>query len=138
MIILDTNVLSELMKPSPAEAVLEWLSGQPAAALHVTSISYAEILFGIARLPDGKRRHSLAEQAHAMFQEDFAGRVLGFDALAAPHYAELASRRQREGRRIHAEDGMIAAIALLHGASIVSRDSDLSGCGVAVINPWTT
>lgn len=136
MIVLDTNVLSELMRPEPAKVVLRWITGQPAAALYVTSLSYAEILLGIGLMPEGRRRQRLAEQAEGMFAEDFAGRVLSFDLAAAPAYAAIASQRQQAGNRINAVDGMIAAIAQLHGAAVASRDSDLVGCGVPLINPW--
>lgn len=136
MIVLDTNVLSELMRPQPAEAVLRWMAGQPATALHVTSISYAEILFGIGLLPEGKRRRAFAEQAEAMFVEDFAGRVLSFDIAAAPAYAMIAGQQRQAGTRIEPVDGMIAAIAQKHGAAIATRDRDLTGCGIPVIDPW--
>ena len=138
MIVLDTNVLSELMRAEPAEAVLHWMTGQPASALYVTTLSYAEILLGIGLLPEGQRRRRLAEQAEGMFAEDFAGRVLSFDLSAAPAYAAIASQRQQAGHRINAIDGMIAAIAQVHGAAVASRDSDLAGCGIPLINPWAT
>ncbi len=136
MIVLDTNVLSELMRPEPEAAVLAWMAGRPVAALHVTSISYAEILFGIGLLAEGKRRFALAAQAEAMFTEDFAGRMLSFDAAAAPAYAAIVGERRRAGRPIGPIDGMIAAIAHAHGAAIATRDGDLEGCGVPFINPW--
>lgn len=136
MIVLDTNVLSELMRPEPAAAVLRWVAGQPATALHVTSISYAEILFGIGLLPEGKRRRALTEQAQAMFAEDFAGRMLSFDQVAAPAYAMIATRRRQAGAPLSPLDGMIAAIAHAHGAAVATRDGDLAGCGVPVIDPW--
>ena len=136
MILLDTNVLSELMRPRPEEKVLRWTASQPAAALHVSSISYAEILFGIGILPEGKRRQALAEQAEAMFKEDFAGRMLSFDPAAAPAYAAIARQRRQAGHPILPVDGMIAAIALAHGAAIATRDRDFAGCGVSVIDPW--
>jgi toxin FitB len=138
MILLDTNVLSELMRPEPEEAVLRWMAGQSAAALHVTSISHAEILFGIGVMPEGKRRRALAEQAAAMFAEDFAGRVLSFDPAAAPAYAAIAGQRRLSGTPIQPVDAMIAAIARAHGAAIAARHRDLEGCGVPVVNPWTT
>ena len=135
MIVLDTNVLSELMRPEPEGAVLQWMNAQP-GALYVTALSYAEILFGIDLLPRGKRRQRLGEQATAMFTEDFAGRILSFDAAAAPAYAAIVGQRQRAGQRLSAVDGMIAALARIHGAAIATRDSDFSGCGVPLINPW--
>jgi predicted nucleic acid-binding protein len=92
MIVLDTNVLSELMRLEPAAPVIRWMSDQPLAALYVTTLSYAEILLGIDLLPEGRRRQHLAEQATTMFREDFAGRVLGFDIAAAPTYATIAGQ----------------------------------------------
>lgn len=137
MIVLDTNVLSELMRPEPAEAVLQWMAAQQAAALYVTTISYAEILFGIGVMPDGKRRQRLAEHARGMFTEDFAGRVLSFDLAAAPAYAAIVGQRQQSGNCLNPVDGMVAAIAHAHGAAVATRDSDLSGCGVPIVNPWS-
>jgi predicted nucleic acid-binding protein len=137
MILLDTNVLSELMRPEPEAAVLQWMAAQT-EALYVTALSYAEILFGIDLLPRGKRRQRLGEQAAAMFSEDFAGRILSFDPVTAPAYAAIASKRQKAGQRVSPVDGMIAAIAQVHGASIATRDGDFSGCGVPLINPWHT
>lgn len=136
MILLDTNVLSELMRPEPAAAVLQWFARQSAAELHVTTLSCAEILLGIGLLPEGRRQQRLAEQAGCMFAEDFAGRVLGFDLAAAPAYAAIASQRQQAGKRIGATPGMIAAIAQVHGAAVASRDGDFAGCGVPLIDPW--
>jgi predicted nucleic acid-binding protein len=135
MIVLDTNVLSELMRPEPETAVLHWMVAQT-DTLCVTVLSYAEILFGIDLLPKGRRRQRLGEQAAAMFTEDFAGRILNFDLATAPAYAAIASRRQKAGQRLSPIDGMIAAIAHVHGASIATRDGDFSGCGVPLINPW--
>lgn len=135
MILLDTNVLSELMRPEPEAAVLEWMAAQT-DALYVTALSYAEILFGIDLLPKGKRRQRLGEQAAAMFTEDFAGRILNFDLATAPAYALIAGKRQRAGQRLSPIDGMIAAVAHVHGASIATRDGDFAGCGVLLINPW--
>lgn len=138
MIILDTNVLSELMRPAPARAVVEWIAGQPRSTLHVTSLSCAEILFGIARMPPGRRRDRLDAEATAMFDEDFADRVLGFEVEAARAYATLASERERAGNQLGAIDGLIAAIALTHRAAIATRDRGFAGCGVTVIDPWDT
>lgn len=134
--LLDTNVVSELMRPEPAPAVQAWMARAPAAAFYVASISVAEILYGIARLPEGLRREALAEQAEAMFAVEFAERVLGFGAEAAPAYAAITAARERAGRRIAVQDAMIAAIAHVHGATIATRDRDLQGCGVPVVDPW--
>jgi predicted nucleic acid-binding protein len=136
MILLDTNVLSELMRPESDQAVLRWMADQSAAALHVTSISFAEILFGIEVMPEGKRRRALAEQAMAMFTEDFAGRILSFDPAAASAYAAIAGQRRLAGSSIQPVDAMIVAIARTHGAAIATRDRALQGCGVPVVSPW--
>jgi toxin FitB len=135
MILLDTNVLSELMRPVPDAVVLQWMAAQT-DALYVTALSYAEILFGIDLLPNGKRRQRLGEQATAMFTEDFAGRILGFDLAIAPAYAAIVAKRQKAGKRLGPIDGMIAAIAKVYGAGIATRDGDFGGCGVPLINPW--
>lgn len=137
MIVLDTNVLSELMRSEPAAAVFTWVSAQPRATLYTTSISKAEILYGIAVLAHGRRRLALAAAAEAMFADDFAGRVLPFDEAAAVRYAEIVASRRREGRPIEAFDAQIAAMAFVAGAGLASRDTgDFAGCGLTVINPW--
>jgi toxin FitB len=138
MIVLDTNVLSELMRSQPAAAVFAWVAAQPRATLYTTSINKAEILYGIAVLPEGRRRAALAAAAEAMFAEDLAGRVLPFDGDAAVHYAEIVAMRRRQGRPIEALDAQIAATALAAGAGIATRDvAGFEGCGVTgLINPW--
>jgi predicted nucleic acid-binding protein len=137
MIILDTNVLSELMKPKPDPAVVAWMGGQPAASLYTTSITQAEILYGVMLLPRSRRRSALEDAATSMFAEDFGERILGFDRDAAQAYAQIASDRRRAGRPISHFDAQIAAIARFMGAAIATRNTaDLDGCGVAVVNPW--
>jgi predicted nucleic acid-binding protein len=137
VIVLDTNVLSELMKPRPAESVLRWMAAQPATSLYTTSITQAEILHGIMLLPSGKRRSAFEAAAEAMFKEDFGGRVLPFGSDAAHLYARIAAQRRRAGRPISHFDAQIAAIAQSTGASIATRNaSDFDGCGVKVIDPW--
>ena len=137
MIVLDTNVLSELVRSEPAAVVFAWVSAQPRAMLYTTSVNQAEILYGIAVLPEGRRRVALAAAAEAMFADDFAARVLPFDQAAAVHYAEIVAARRREGRPIEAMDAQIAATALVAGAALATRDTrDFAGCGLAVINPW--
>lgn len=137
MIILDTNVVSELMRAEPHPAVLRWIAAQPLAALHVSSLTYAEILLGIELLPEGRRRQQLAAQVKGLFTEDFAGHLLVFDAAAAPAYAAIVAARSRAGQPIGAIDAMIAATARVQGAAVATRDGDLHGCGVPVIDPWT-
>lgn len=137
MIILDTNVLSELMKPAPARGVVDWMAGQPATNLYTSSITQAEILHGLLLLPPGRRRRALEAAATAMFAEDFAGRVLGFGTDAAQPYAQIATDRRRAGRPISHFDAQIAAIARFTGAAIATRNTpDFVGCGVTLIDPW--
>ena len=137
MIVLDTNVLSELMKPAPAARVVKWMAAQPAPILYTTSITQAEILHGLMLLPRGRRRNALEAAATSMFEEDFGGRILGFGADAAPRYAQIASDRRRAGRPISHFDAQIAAIARLAGAALATRNlGDFEGCGLTVVNPW--
>ena len=137
MILLDTNVLSELIKPRPARRVVAWLDSQPTASLFTTSVTQAEILHGVMLLPLGRRRKAIQEAIVTMFEEDFAGRVLAFDSDAALPYAQIAVERRRAGRPISQFDAQIAAIAQSRGASVATRNvSDFEGCGVAVIDPW--
>jgi len=138
MFIVDTNVLSNAMASDPAPAVAAWIAGQTPELLFTTSICQAEILSGIAVLPQGRRRASLEMAAHALFREDFAGRVLPFDGEAAIAYAEVFSARRRAGRPGTTADLMIAAIARAKGASVVTRDiGDFEDCGLTLIDPWT-
>jgi predicted nucleic acid-binding protein len=137
MIVLDTNVLSELMRPVPTERVVRWVAGQPATSLYTTSIAQAEILHGILLLPRGRRRTTLQAAAESMFNEDFDGRVLPFGSQSAVIYASIAVERRRAGRPISRFDAQIAAISRSAGAAIATRNvSDYEGCGVKVINPW--
>lgn len=137
MIILDTNILSEALRPVPEARVLDWLARNPASLLFLTSVTQAEILYGIAILNSGRRRDELAAAAAAMFAEDFGGRILGFDAEAAPAYAAIASERRRAGRPISQFDCQIAAIATAHGAMLATRNiADFEGCGIELIDPW--
>lgn len=137
MIILDTNVLSELMKPKKSEIVSNWAAQQSLMSLFTTTITQAEILYGIALLPAGKRRDELSQAAQLMFSEDFAGRVLSFDQAAAVAFANIASARRRNGTPISQADAQIAAICYMHGATLATRNfSDFQGCGISIINPW--
>jgi len=137
VIVLDTNVLSELMRPVPTERVVRWVAAQPATSLYTTSITQAEILHGILLLPRGRRRTTLQAAAEAMFNEDFDGRVLPFGSQSAVIYASIAVERRRAGRPISQFDAQIAAISRSAGAAIATRNvSDYEGCGVTVINPW--
>lgn len=137
MILLDTNVLSELMRPKPAVRVVDWIAAQPAQGLFTTSITQAEILHGVMLLPPGKPRDAFEVAAQAMFVEEFAGRVLAFGTDAALPYASIAVDRRRAGRPISHFDAQIAAIARCYGAAIATRNvADFEGCAVEVLNPW--
>jgi predicted nucleic acid-binding protein len=137
MFLLDTNVLSAMMRAQPATPVAAWISGQPIEALFTATPCQAEILAGIAILPEGRRRADLAAAAFAMFADDFDGRILPFDSDAARAYADLFAARRRAGRPAATLDLMIAAIARARGASVVTRNVvDFAGCDVTVIDPW--
>lgn len=137
MIVLDTNVVSEMMHPSPCEAVLRWIAGQPTALVVTTTITQAEILFGLALLPEGRRRSELLPAAEQMFTEDFADRVLPFDTAAAHAFATIAANRRRKGKPTGTFDAQIAAITQAHGATLATRNvADFQDCGVPIINPW--
>lgn len=139
MIILDTNVISELMKPGPNEVVDRWIDGRIETEIFATAISQAEILFGLELLPRGKRRDALERAARSIFEEDLDHRVLAFDTQAAEHYADIAATRRRAGRPITSLDAQIAAITRAHGATLVTRDVfDFEGCGIDLIDPWST
>jgi predicted nucleic acid-binding protein len=137
VILLDTNVLSELMKAAPGESVVRWFSTHSATSLYTTSITQAEVLHGILLLPPGRRRSAFEAAADAMFEEEFAGRILPFGSDAAHPYARIAAERRRAGRPISHFDAQIAAIAHSAGAAVASRNvADFDGCGLEVINPW--
>ena len=138
MIVLDTNVLSELTKARPDPAVSGWLSEQRWARLYTTAITEAELAYGVALLPGGRRRDTLALAVTRLLQEGLGGRVLAFDRAAAVAYGEFAARRRAGGRPVAVADGQIAAIARAHGAALIAtRDAGgFEGCGVAVANPW--
>ena len=136
--LLDTNVLSELMRPAPAESVLAWFARQAGSAMHTSSIVQAEILTGIALLPAGQRRDALARAAQAMFADDLAGRVLPFNGACAEHYALIVAGRTAQGRPISTEDAQIAATALASGMSLVTRNTrDFARIdGLIQLDPW--
>ena len=139
MILLDTNILSELMRPAPEPAVEQWLADQPAASVFISAITEAELRYGLALMPSGKRRSALAVEIEAMLGEDFSGRILPFDSPAAVAFAEIAAERRQAGRPISQADAQIAAIARSRGAALATRNvPDFEGCGVEIINPWSS
>ena len=137
MIILDTNVVSEMIRPAPSEQVLRWISSQPALLLYTTSITHAEMLYGMECLTKGKKKKAFDTALEGMFAEDFRDRVLAFDAGCAKHFAEIAEARERSGRPISQFDAQIAAIARSRSAVLATRNSvDFANCGVKLVNPW--
>lgn len=137
MIILDTNVISELMREEPNQKVKEWIKAQKPINLGLSTIVIAEIQRGIARLPKGKRRSKLELNFDGFISEAFSGRVFSFDETAAYIYGDIAAKREKEGFNTGAVDLMIAAIAKSRNASIATRNTkDFEGCGIKIINPW--
>ena len=137
MIVLDTNVLSEALRPVPEPSILDWLADQPRASLFTTTVTRGEILYGIRLLPDGKRRQGLWDVSNKIFDEDFAGQVLSFDSDAADIYAQIAASRRIAGKPISQFGAMIAAMARSRGAILATRTvKDFDECGIDVINPW--
>ena len=136
MIVVDTNVMSELMKPSPESAVREWVRAQDPDELHTTAIGLAEIRYGIERLSGGRRRDLLRTTADEIFAA-FENQILPFDAAAARHYATIVTTRDDAGLPIDGFDAQIAAICSLHHATLATRNvKDFLGTGIAVTNPW--
>lgn len=136
MIILDTNVVSELMRPEPGSQVAAWVRGRDRRELRMTSITLAEIRYGIARLTDGRRKQVLLDTANDIFRS-FSDQVLPVDETAAEHYAIIASARERAGRPIGGFDALIAAVCRARGAALATRNlPDFDGTGIDVIDPW--
>ncbi|MBE2295306.1 MAG: type II toxin-antitoxin system VapC family toxin [Phycisphaerales bacterium] len=137
MIILDTNVISDAMKPEPTSTVRDWLDEQAAETLYLSSVTVAELLFGIGALPEGRRKQKLATLLDGLLSL-FDGRILPFDTNAARHYADLAVVARNLGKGFPTPDGYIAAIAATHGFAVATRDaSAFAAVGVPIINPWT-
>ena len=137
MIVLDTNVVSELMRPDPSSHVVDWVARQAVPRLYLSTISEAELRYGVEILPAGERRTRLLDEVEGMLSEDFAGRILPFDSAAAHAYAVIAAARRAAGRPINHADCQIAAIARCRGASVATRDvADFEGSGIDVIDPW--
>lgn len=136
MIVLDTNVVSELMRPEPAPAVLSWLQQQSSGGLRTTTVTVAEIRYGIARLPHGRRRESLHQAASEIFAA-FPSQVLPFDLAAANTYADVVTGRETIGNPIDGFDAQIAAICRSRAATLATRNTkDFTDTGIAVVNPW--
>jgi predicted nucleic acid-binding protein len=137
MIILDTNVVSELMRASPDTHVLHWFSSQPAEDLHVTTVTVAEILYGIELISTSRRRDTVRAASEKMFEAVFADRLLMFEDRAARAFSQIASSRRRQGKPMSEFDAQIAAITRVHAATLATRNPFVfEGCGVRLVNPW--
>jgi predicted nucleic acid-binding protein len=137
VIILDTNVISELMRRAPEPKVLMWIATQPIAGIFTTALTQAEIFYGLALLPEGRRRDELVAAARLMFEVDLAGRVLPFDGEAATAYPDIVVGRKAIGKATSQIDAQIAAIARSRGARLATRNvRDFTNCGIVVVDPW--
>ena len=138
MIVLDTNVVSELMRSTPSAGVVASVDAWSTDAVCLTAITVAELLYGIARLPDGRRKAELAALVESMLSDDFDDRVLAFDAAAAAHYADIVASRERSGRPVSAAAAQIAAICRSYGAILATRNvADFVDVGLQIVNPWS-
>ena len=138
IILLDTNVLSELMRPNPNESVIQWIDALPGDDIWISAITVAEIRLGIALLPEGRRKQTLTRTAEEMFKEEFSEKCLPFDFQAAGEYATIVSERSHQGRPITVEDAQIAAIAIAADLALATRNTKdfLDIEGLKLINPW--
>lgn len=137
MIVVDTNVISELRKPACSVGVLAWLDAQDPRTLYLTSVNLAELMAGVALLDDGKRKEALRTGLLALLERLFGSRTLPFDALAARHYGEIVGTARRKGFALPMADALIAAIAGVNGFAVATRDvTPFHAAGVEVINPW--
>lgn len=137
MLLLDTNLVSELMRPRLDPRVLDWVAAQPLAELAIAAVSVTEIRFGIVVVPQGKRRAELDARFRQLLAQGFGDRVLPFDRPAADACADIRASRKGAGNPISVEDSMIAATARVHGAAVATRDvGGFEGCGLSVVDPW--
>ena len=137
MIVIDTNVISELWKIAPNPVALAWIDAQAVETLYLTAITVAELRYGLATMPAGERRTIYQERLEHEVLPTFAGRVLPFDLEASQTYADLMAMAKAEGQAIAAADGFIAAIAVANGFAVATRDTGpFEAAGTAVINPW--
>ena len=138
MLVIDTNVASELMDPNPAPVVARWFGEHDAEHMYLTAVSEAELLYGVAIMPAGRRRSALESVMTRWLNQGFAERILPFDSAAARIYAEISASRRHAGRPIGAADCQIAAISRSRGAVLVTRNvRDFKGAGVELVDPWT-
>lgn len=138
MIIIDTCVISELLRPAPEPAVEAWLGEQDGLSIYLTAISEAELRYGVAIMTNGKRRDDLGNAIDLILRDDMAGRILLFDSAAARAFADIAATRRSAGKASSKADCQIAAIARVHSAAVATCNTpDFEGCGIDLINPWT-
>ena len=137
MILLDTNVISEMMRERPEQAVSAWLDKQPEEELWTASVVLAELLSGIDMMPVGRKQKALSEAVEGMIAEDFRGQILDFDLRAARQYGQILAARRKMGRPIREFDAQIAAIAMVYGATLATRNTPhFEHCGIQLVNPW--
>ena len=137
MTVLDTNVLSEVLRPEPSDRVLLWLARRPPASAYTTAITQAELILGVELMSRGRRRSALESAIKRILAEDFADRILPFDSEAAEAFAQIAASRKARGRPISHSDAQIAAIVRTHNATLVTRNTaDFDHCGIKVLDPW--
>lgn len=137
MVVLDTNVISELFKVAPDPEVMAWVAGLPGEGLFTTAVTRSELLFGLYRMPEGRRRNELLQGVTRLFEQKLAGHVLAYDDAAADAHAEIAAARQAQGRPVGQSDMMIAGISRSRGATLATRNlRDFEGCGITLVDPW--
>lgn len=137
MIVLDTNVVSELVKPGPSPRVISWVDGHDSTDLVITALTAAEVRAGVALLPGGRRKREIGRLMETLLTDTFAGHVLAFDIDSTTHYADILAARTSAGRTISAVDAQIAAISRQHQATLATRNTaDFTGTGIELINPW--
>ncbi len=139
MFLLDTNVISETFRPTPEPRIGRWMTAIPIDRLFVSSITIAELLYGLAIMPDGKRKHALGSVFQTFLTERIVTPIQSFDDRDASAYASISARRRRMGRELREFDAQIAAIALTRGFAVATRNvRDFEHCGIEIINPWDT
>ena len=139
MIILDTNVVSEIMRVSPEPAVSRWISSQKQKDVYLTTVTVAELGYGVSRLEKGRKQRELQKTLDEVLEVDYLDRILPFDETAAREYAHLAAEREAVGLSVKDFDCLILAIASVHGATVATRNvKHFAGSGVRIINPWNT
>ncbi|HLY47303.1 MAG TPA: type II toxin-antitoxin system VapC family toxin [Stellaceae bacterium] len=137
MIVLDTNVISEVSRPRPSARVLDWMRSEPLTALFTTAITEGELRYGLALMAEGRRQRELEAVITAILDEDLGGRILPFDSSAAREFAGIAAMRRHAGKPISEPDARIAAITRSRGAALATRNTaDFADCGLTIINPW--